>query len=42
MDPNGVLDTLLVFHEKQGVPQALIDSSIDPEVGPFSPLLKYL
>ncbi|GJN23248.1 hypothetical protein PR202_gb10881 [Eleusine coracana subsp. coracana] len=33
MDPKGVLDTLLVFHEKQGslVPQPLIYSSADPE-----------
>jgi hypothetical protein len=29
-----VVDTLLVFHEKQGsiVPQPLFDSSINPEV----------
>ncbi|XP_062214526.1 uncharacterized protein LOC133915399 isoform X3 [Phragmites australis] len=33
MDPKGVLDTLLVFHEKQGsiVPQPLIYSSVDSE-----------
>ncbi|CAN6238603.1 unnamed protein product [Urochloa humidicola] len=30
MDPKGVLDTLLVFHEKQGVPQPLVLSSVDP------------
>ena len=42
MDPKGVLDTLLVFHEKQGVPQALVDSSVDPKVSPFSQLLKHL
>ncbi|KAL6894126.1 hypothetical protein ACP4OV_008224 [Aristida adscensionis] len=33
MDPKGVLDTLLVFHEKQGsiVPKPLINSSVDSE-----------
>ncbi|RCV07238.1 hypothetical protein SEVIR_1G231900v4 [Setaria viridis] len=33
MDPKGVVDTLLVFHEKQGsiVSQPLFDSSVDPE-----------
>jgi hypothetical protein len=38
MDPKGVLDTLLVFHEKQGtlVLQPLIYSSDDPEVDLFS------
>jgi hypothetical protein len=38
MDPKGVLDTLLVFHEKQGslVPQPLIYSSVNPKVDLFN------
>jgi hypothetical protein len=34
MDPKGVLDTLLVFHERQGsaVPQPLIRSPVGTEV----------
>jgi len=42
MDPKGVLDTLLVFHERQGsaVPQPLIHSPVGTEVSSVTGILK--